>query len=194
MSDLSVYKDVVGPLVVPALGGFIGVIGALLVAYRSERFRKLATWEPYANALWLRQVDLGCKLLTVSGEAFNAGIYCFDVFNPEKEAQKASALLLHESLNELGRLKGERLAICTPNLNQSIESLTGQLLVILQQFHEGKLVQELSGNLPALWFNLVDDVRTELRIERLDSEARAALETASRAPRFNPSGNSTLPY
>lgn len=194
MAELSMYKDVVVPLISTMLGGVLGVLGGLLVAYRSERFRKLANWEPYARDLWVRQVDLCSNLLTFSGGALDAAIYCFDVFNADKGAQTAASSVLQKQLSDLGHLRGERLAICTPNLNQSVEALTSQLVVILQQFAEGKLNQNLSGNLPSLWFDLVDDVRTELRVERLDAEARAALEKASKAPSFNPSGNSTLPY
>jgi len=133
-------------------------------------------------------------MLTISNKTLNAAIYCFDVFNPNKELQKESASKLREHLADLDNLKGQRLALCTPNLNQSVEMFTQQLGIILQQFYVGKLNQELSGNLPKLWFDLVDDTRTELRVERLDAEARAALEKSSQAPVFDPTGNPTLPY
>lgn len=68
------------------------------------------------------------------------------------------------------------------------------LVVIHGQCAEGKLNQDLVGNLPKLWFNLVDDARTELRIERLDAQARATIEEACKGPPFNPTGNPTLPY
>lgn len=191
--NLSILKDVIVPLASAMLGGLLGMLGGLLVVNRSEMFRKLARWEPYSKELWTRQMELCCKILTVSNNALGAATQCFGVFNTNKDTQETSASMLHQHLSELGRLKGERLAICTPNLNQSVEILSMQLLVILQQSEEGKLNQKLSGNLPQLWFNLVDDVRVELRVEKLDAKAREALEKASNTSSFSPSGNSTLP-
>ena len=101
---------------------------------------------------------------------------------------------MNEQLGALDDLKGKRLALCTSNFNQAAEGLIGQLGVIIFQYTQGNLNQEIANNLPALWFGVVDDARTELRVERLDSEARRALEEATKAPIFNPSGNSTLPY
>jgi hypothetical protein len=194
MDEFSIYKDVVVPLVSTLLGGLLGVLSGLLVAARSETFRRLASWEPYARDLWSKQVDLCCETLTVSDRALSAAIYCFDVFNPNAESQQEFASRLGQHLADLHDLKGQRLALCTPNLNQAVEMFSQQLGVVLQQYSAGNLNQKLSGNLPNLWVSLVDDIRAELRVERLDAEARAVLEKASKAPTFDPTGNPTLPY
>lgn len=192
--DLSLYRDVVVPLGATFIGGLFGVMAGLLVAAKSEKFRKLASWEPYAKDLWGRQVDLTCEILTHANKALGSALQLFDVFNPDTESRSSHAQMLNEELDALDDLKGKRLAICTANFNQSVEEFGQQLGVIIFQFAEGKLNQALSGNLPALWFSVVDDARTELRVERLDSESRAALEKASKAPVFDPTGNPTLPY
>ena len=194
METLSIYTDIVIPLVVTMLGGFFGVIAGLIVASRSETFRKLASWEPYARNLWDRQVAICTEVLSVANHAMNSATYCFDVFNPNESSQKVFASKLGGYLGDLYDLKGQRLAICTPNFNQAVESFSQQLVVILEQHSRGKLNQELAGNLLHLWVALVDDARSEIRVERLDAEARAALEQASKAPTYDPTGNTTLPY
>ena len=193
-AQLSFYTDILVPLGAAFFGGLLSLLAGLLIVARSETFRKHAFWESRAKDLWNQQLNVCRDILTFANRAINSAIYCFDVFNPNKESQAKHAAALQEHLVALSDLKGQRLAFCTPNLNQSVETLVGQMLVIVQQYAAGDLTQKLSGNLPEMWFDVVDDARTELGVERLDSQARSLIEKACKAPSFNPSGNRTLPY
>ena len=121
-------------------------------------------------------------------------MYCFDIFESDSEEQKKRAAALSDGLNNLALAKPLRLLFCTPNFNQAVEEMTGQLLVIRDQFERGQLVQKLALNLPRLWFQLVDDARTEIGSKALDAKVREALSDAESAAPFNPSGNDTLTY
>ncbi len=193
-SGYDLYKDFLVPLGAAVIGGLLSLVAVWLVVSRSEAYRRLATWEPYAQELWNKQLDLCCDILSIANQAMDSAIYCFDVFNPNKDSQATYATALNEALASLSELKGKRLALCTPNFNQSVEMFTGQMIVIVQQFTAGKLNQKLSGNFPKLWSQLVDDTRSEVRVERLDAQAREAIEKSCTAPSFDPTGNSTLPY
>lgn len=193
-SNFSFYSSVVVPLFSTFIGGSFGVLAGLLVAYKSEKFRRLASWEPYAKDLWSRQAEVCIEILGISNKALNAALYCFDVFNSEKSSQQKNVESLNNELFSLSELKGKRLTLCTPNYNQSVEMFCQQMYVIVEQYGRGKLNQNLTSNLPQLWFDLVDDTRAELRVERLDTQARKAVEEACTAPKYNPTGNSTLPY
>lgn len=189
--EFSFYKDVI----VPLLSAVIGGVFVLLVVIYFEKFRKLALWEPYAKALWDQQVPLCCDILGIANKAIGAAVYCSEVFNPNAQNRDRYWEELDKQLIALQNLKGNRLALCTSNFNQSVESLTQQLLVVLEQYPAKKLDTKVINNMPQLWFTLVDNTRTELRVERLDAQARAALEEATRrAPPFDPTGNLTLPY
>ncbi len=186
--------DFLVPLASSILGGLISILGGLLIVARSDWFRRRAHWEPYARELWIQQVALCSELMTSANIAMQSATYCFDVFNPDKKTQTTWADRLHKQIAEMGSVKGKRLLLCTANFNQSFEGFFGQLLVILEQFRNGNLNQKLAGNLSQLWFDLVDSARTEIRVEPIDAQARAAMEADRTAPPFNPTGNPTLPY
>lgn len=193
-AQLSFYADILVPLGAAFLGGLLSLLAGLLIVARSETFRKHAFWESRAKDLWNQQLNVCRAILTLANRVMNSAIYCFDVFNPDKESQSKHVAALQEHLVALSDLKGQRLTFCTPNLNQSVEALVQQMIVIVQQYAAGNLKQNLSLNLPSLWFGVVDDARTELGVERLDAQARSLIEKACKAPSFNPTGNSTLPY
>jgi len=186
----ALLKDIFIPLGSVLFGGLVVLLSAML----TERFRRHGRWEPYAKELWGLQLAVCSDVMTLANKAMNSAIYCHDVFNPNKESQALYAAELQEQLVAMGELKGKRLLLCTANFNQSVEGLFQQLLVISYQFQMGELNQKLAGNLPPLWFSLVDDARKEIRTEPLDDQARAALDNVPPAPKFNPTGNSTLTY
>ncbi len=194
--EFSVYKDVIVPLLAAFAGGVFALLSGLLVATRSERFRKLALWEPYAKALWDQQVAICCETLNAANKAVTGAMNCFEVVSPDKGLRTQAFNFLSKHLLILQDLAGRQLAVCTSKFNQSVTSLTSQLLVIFHRADAGEeLKPELLSNLNKLWTTLVDDARTELRVERLDAQARAALEEATRrAPPSDPTGNLTLPY
>ena len=101
ISDLSLYKDVVVPLGATFIGGLFGILSGLLIAAKSEKFRRLAMWEPYAKDLWSKQVDLICEILVQGNKALNSAIFMFDVFNADKEKKLIYASILNEQLGIL---------------------------------------------------------------------------------------------
>ncbi len=85
----------------------------------------------------LRGISFSCvhySILSKNRVFGKAGAVQFDVFASDSENKNIYAQLLNEQLGALDDLKGERLALCTANFNQSAESLVGQLGVIIFQY------------------------------------------------------------
>jgi len=49
ITNLSLHKDIVVPLGATFIGGLFGILTGVIIAAKSEKFRRLAIWEPYAN-------------------------------------------------------------------------------------------------------------------------------------------------
>ena len=181
-------------LAIVLITAIASVLASVALIFLSSRIRNRERWESYGQNLWDEKIKSVKTNLTVGFFAHSHAVYCFDIFESDSEEQKKRAAALSDGLNNLALAKPLRLLFCTPNFNQAVEELTGQLLVIRDQFERGALVQKLAGNLPRLWFQLVDDARTEIGSKALDAKVREALSNAESAAPFNPSGNDTLTY
>ena len=181
-------------LAIVLITAIASVLASVALIFLSSRIRNRERWESYVQELWDEKIKSVKTNLTIGFFAHSHAIYCFDIFESDSEEQKKRAAALSDELNNLAMAKPLRLLFCTPNFNQAVEELTGQLLVIREQFERGELVQKLARFLPQLWFQMVDDARTEIGSKALDAKVREALSHAESAAPFNPSGNDTLPY
>lgn len=172
------------------LSSIFTLIGGIILLKISERFRKFALWEPFARDMWIQQMTICTDIVSNANRALNDALFCFDVFNPDKNEQKKCAKNLSLRLDKLGDLKGKRLVLCTSNFNQAVEEFTQQMLIILGEHTNGKLNQKLSSNLPQLWFGLVDESRIELKTDDLNTKTKEAIKNTIDTQ----SGNSVLPY
>jgi len=177
MTDL--LKDIVVPLASALLGGLFGILAGLIVASRSEILRRLARWEPYANALWSYRLDLAAEVADRTADVLSA---CWKGAStpPGSDENKAYGRKMLKAAQPFSK-NGKLVVFLSPRVEQLISDF---FVEAMRAFQSSRLENELPENYFESLYNrqikILKQLQNELHIAPLAQAQMRCLELAAK--------------
>jgi hypothetical protein len=172
------------PLIVGVAAALVTVFAGIWTVRRTEWYRRLSRWEPFAEKRWCKQVELYATICQAAQEAhIRARQYVFTSGRDEPETEPRLLEAYQEAKRTLSSLDAQRVILLRNQFNVVFGDFDKNLFMFTTTPKDCPDVRvkercyEYADSLLKLHTDLFDSARQSLGIDVLDDKARQAIRT-----------------